>query len=121
MSFFNTAFGIHEKALYLASTRSELLASNLANADTPNYKAQDVDFRAVLRRQTLDSGSGVSSDLNPGKAKYRVPFNPSLDGNTVEADVEQSEFATNAIRYQASLNFINGRIQSLRLAITGGQ
>ncbi|MEM7280566.1 MAG: flagellar basal body rod protein FlgB [Pseudomonadota bacterium] len=121
MSFFNTAFGIHEKALYLASTRSELLASNLANADTPNYKAQDVDFKAVLRRETLSGGVAMGADLDPGKIKYRVPYNPSLDGNTVEADVEQSEFATNAIRYQASLNFINGRIQSLRLAITGGQ
>ena len=121
MSFFDTAFGIHENALFVASKRSEVLASNLANADTPNYKARDMDFDAIMQRESRGADQAGLSLASTKTLKYRVPYNPSLDGNTVEADVEQSEFSTNAIRYQASLNFINGRIQSLRLAITGGQ
>ncbi len=125
MGFFSEAFGIHEASLAVASRRSQVLASNLANADTPNYKARDISFKEVLERQL--AGPAPRGE-NPGLAgtsaqqlQYRVPYNPSLDGNTVETDVEQAEFSQNAVRYQASLNFINGRIQSLRLAITGGR
>ena len=122
-------FGVHAQALELRARRSELLTSNLANADTPNYKARDLDFKAALSQareqqavnmettranhmQGSMSGSSVAS-------KYRVPFQSSLDGNTVDAHVEQSKFAENAVRYRASLRFVNGKISSLMSAIKG--
>jgi len=123
-------FGVHERSLLLRGDRSAVLASNLANADTPNYKARDFDFAAAL------VAAGASADLplvrtspshadtgpfsvSSGELKYRIPYQPSLDGNTVEAPVEQSAFAENAVRYQASLMFINRRIASLEMALTG--
>lgn len=124
-------FGPHAAALSLWSQRNELLASNIANADTPGFKARDVDFKSVLRGATggaisvartdpahMAIGASGTMDTN---LLYRIPHQPSLDGNTVEADVEQAEFAKNALRYQASLRFVNGRVSSLRNAITGGQ
>jgi len=124
--------GIHPQALKLSARRSEVLATNLANADTPNYKAQDVDFKTALAA----SGSSTSSlpmtathashfPLNqPGDAltaqlKYRVPNASSLDGNTVDAQMEQANFAQNAVRYQATLTFINAKFRNLVTAITG--
>lgn len=124
-------FGIHARALNVASRRMELLASNLANADTPNYKAKDIDFRKAL----ADAGSatrGVSLEATePGhmqgslstggmRTEYRVPVQPSLDGNTVDTQVEQGAFAENTVRYQASLSFLSGHVRSLLTAITGG-
>lgn len=123
-------FGVHEKSMLLRGERSSVLASNLANADTPNYKARDFDFAAVMAtagtsgdlvvartsRMHLGAGSGAVFD---GELKYRIPYQPSLDGNTVEAPVEQAAFAENAVRYQASLMFINRRIASLETALTG--
>ena len=123
-------FGSHGAAISLWSQRNEVLASNIANADTPNYKARDIDFKSVLagtaesaltvattntRHLSLDGAFATDQSL-----LYRVPHQPSLDGNTVESDVEQAEFAKNALRYQASLRFINGRVSSLRAAIAGG-
>ncbi|MFK8017263.1 MAG: flagellar basal body rod protein FlgB [Gammaproteobacteria bacterium] len=123
-------FGSHGAAISLWSQRNELLASNIANADTPGYKARDIDFKSVLegtaqtplkldtpnaRHLTLDGAYATEHTL-----LYRVPHQPSLDGNTVEADVEQAEFAKNSLRYQASLRFLNGRVSSLRAAIAGG-
>lgn len=125
----DNVFGIHERALLLRGERTAVLAANLANADTPNYKARDLDFAAVLAGQStgalplatpraghlaaLDAGSG------DGELKYRIPYQPSLDGNTVEMPVEQAQFAQNAVRYQASLEFVNRRIASLQLALSG--
>ncbi|MFO1376452.1 MAG: flagellar basal body rod protein FlgB [Steroidobacteraceae bacterium] len=123
-------FGVHEKSMLLRGERSSVLASNLANADTPNYKARDFDFAAVMAtagtsgdlvvartsQMHLGAGSGAVFD---GELKYRIPYQPSLDGNTVEAPVEQAAFAENAVRYQASLMFINRRIASLETALTG--
>ena len=126
---FESIFGIHEQALLLHGQRVGILATNLANADTPNYKARDIDFSAVLNRSDaaplpmavtdgahimLNDSSTPSADL-----KYRNPFQASLDGNTVEMPVEQAAFAENNVRYQASLGFINGRIAELMLAING--
>lgn len=125
--------GIHPQALKLSAQRSEVLAANLANADTPNYKAQDIDFKTAL----ANSGSQQSSSLaltatrtshiplNQSAAalnaqlKYRVPNAPSLDGNTVDAQMEQANFAQNAVRYQTSLTFINTKFRNLMTAITG--
>jgi flagellar basal-body rod protein FlgB len=127
---FDSIFGIHERALYAAADRVGVLATNVANVDTPNYKARDYDFAAVLAGTSeadgltltrthvghlpLAAGGAVSADL-----KYRVPYQPSLDGNTVEAPVEQAKFAENAVRFQASLDFINRRSAMLQTALTG--
>lgn len=122
-------FGVHEQALLLRGQRTGVLASNLANADTPNFKARDLDFAAALRSAGTDAEVAMvrtstmhlatSGYLSGGELKYRIPLQPSLDGNTVEAPVEQAAFADNAVRYQASLMFINRRIASLESALTG--
>ncbi|HEX3848110.1 MAG TPA: flagellar basal body rod protein FlgB [Steroidobacteraceae bacterium] len=127
---FDNLFGIHEQALLLHGQRLGVLATNLANADTPNYKARDIDFSAVLAGTddgaplplqvtqeghiNLQSGSTPAVDL-----KYRNPYQAALDGNTVEMPVEQAAFAENNVRYQASLTFINMRIADMQLAIAG--
>jgi flagellar basal-body rod protein FlgB len=127
---FDKVFGIHERALLLRGERVGVLAANIANADTPNYKAKDLDFAAVLEGQQAGGSLPLAAtraghlptvETTPGggDVKYRIPFQPSLDGNTVEAPVEQAQFAQNAVRYQASLMFINRRISSLELAISG--
>jgi flagellar basal-body rod protein FlgB len=127
---FDNVFAIHERALLTAGERVGVLASNIANADTPNYKARDIDFAAVLANE---QGSGAlplaatraghlpSVETSPVGAElmYRIPFQNAQDGNTVEAPVEQAQFAQNAVRYQASLMFINRRISSLELALSG--
>ncbi|MFK8029895.1 MAG: flagellar basal body rod protein FlgB [Gammaproteobacteria bacterium] len=122
--------GIHATALSMWTRRNEVLASNIANADTPNFKARDLDFAAQLGeagKQSLDvsttnarhqtsfgGGFGGGSEL-----LYRTPMQPSLDGNTVETDVEQAKYGENALRYQASLRFVSGRITGLKAAIAG--
>lgn len=104
--------GVHAAALKVRGERTELLAKNLANADTPGYKAQDIDFRAALAR------SGKSAEAPP-QLKYRVPLAPSLDGNTVDVQLEQAAFAENAVRFQATLSFLSARFRGLMTAITG--
>lgn len=125
---FDNALGLHPQALTLRERRSEILAANLANADTPNYKARDLDFKAVL-----DQSLSLSKPLEKTQAghisspqeslmatlMYRNPQQASLDGNTVEAHIEQAEYAENALRYQASLRFINGKFAGLMTAIKG--
>lgn len=129
---FDNALGIHPKALEVRDRRTELIASNLANADTPDYKARDLDFRAILQGA---SNEGKSKQLPlktthpshltpkpptpPTDALYRVPAQPSLDGNTVESEMEHVRFGENALQYQASLNFIGGDFQGLRSALRG--
>lgn len=124
--------GVHPQALALGAKRTELIANNLANADTPGFKARDIDFRAALAaagdpRAALPlartSGGHLSTDSAAGDAavalRYRMPLAPSLDGNTVEPQLEQAAFAENAVRYQATLTFLNARFRSLMTAITG--
>lgn len=127
-------FGNHARALALRSRRNELLANNIANADTPGFKARDFDFRAAMKTATADAVRLQTTDARhipsagaaaPGAAAepviaYRVPHQPAVDGNTVEADVEQANYAENVVGYQASLNFINRKIRGLQLAIRGG-
>jgi flagellar basal-body rod protein FlgB len=126
-------FGIHTQALALWQRRAEVLSTNLANADTPNFQARDIDFRAALGAAGLDGNGPGSLPLaatTPGQIdasapnaaqalQYRAPMQPSLDGNTVDAETEQAAFAENSVRYQASLTFINAQIRQLRTAITG--
>lgn len=121
--------GIHEEALKLRAKRGEVLASNMANADTPNFKAKDIDFKQVLSDYAAGGSSGLMTTNNRhigggtgaagAEPLYRVPLQASVDGNTVEADVEKSKFMENALRYQASLSFIDGRLRSLMSAIKG--
>lgn len=124
------AFAFHETALQVRALRNEVLSSNIANADTPNYKARDVDFASVLK--TTQTGrvslaqtnamhkSAWTSNKLDASVQYRVPTQPTLDGNTVETDVEQAAFAENAVQYRATLAFLDGQIRSLRYALKGG-
>jgi flagellar basal-body rod protein FlgB len=123
------AFGIHEQALKLRAQRSEVLAANLANADTPGYKARDFDFDKLLRGEmnaaapltaTNSRHISTASSLVPDSAlQYRVPLQPSVDGNTVDAEQEQMAFSRNAMEYQATLRFLDGRIKGLMTALRG--
>lgn len=124
--------GVHAQALPLRSQRTEILAANMANADTPNYRARDIDFRSAL---AAASGNGNAVNLTTTKAghispatvngtaapelKYRTPLAPSLDGNTVDVQLEQAAFAENSVRYQATLHFLNSKFRGLMTAITG--
>jgi flagellar basal-body rod protein FlgB len=127
---FDNVFGIHEQALLLHGQRVAVLTNNIANADTPNYKARDLDFAAVLGASDDQSPLAMSTtseahmiplegELPAGELKYRIPYQASLDGNTVEMPVEQAAFSETNVRYQASLQFINSRIAELQFAIAG--
>lgn len=109
-------FGIHAAALELRSQRLGLIASNIANAGTPGYKARDIDFSAALRARMQGLGQ---EQAVAGATRYRVPAMPSLDGNTVEMPTEQTAFAENAVGYQATLSFIRGRVETLTRALKG--
>jgi flagellar basal-body rod protein FlgB len=126
----NDIFGVHGLALEVRSRRAELLAANLANADTPGYKARDIRFQDVLSAANGDSvtldttdprdlGGGSSGGLFGTDVLYRVPMQPSLDGNTVDTQVEEEAFMKNAVQYQTSLQFLDSRIKTLQLALKG--
>ena len=121
-------FGIHAQALNLRAQRTGVLAANLANADTPNYKARDVDFGAALSREAAVSkvsmtrtsashSAGAGNAFNDVTLKYRIPSQPSLDGNTVDEQAEKGEFAANSVRYMASLSFLEKRVSGLIRAL----
>lgn len=125
------AFRFYEEALNVRSYRQQLLASNIANADTPNYKAVDVDFKAALQG-ALEGGQQLAltttsprhlepKSANPLGAQvlYRVPLQPSIDGNTVDTQVEMAQFSDNAIHYQTDLTVLSGRIKSILAALQG--
>ncbi|ATI81382.1 MULTISPECIES: flagellar basal body rod protein FlgB [Sphingobium] len=121
MSLEDGLFGIHGKALALRSQRLSLLASNIANASTPNYKARDIDFDAALKEATAQSDRGpadVGQAVDDAMG-YRVPLQPSLDGNTVELSTEQTLFAENAVKYRTTLSFLEGRINTINRALKG--
>jgi len=109
-------FGIEGNALTLRSQRMALLASNIANAATPNYKARDFDFQKAL----ADASAGNSTeDAAQNALGYRVPLETSLDGNTVELSTEQTLFAENAIQYRTTLSFLQGRVSTIMSALKG--
>ena len=125
---FDKALGNLPGDLSLYAERSGLLAANIANADTPGFKALDIDFRALLARAGGDTMAmkttharhlGGSSAASSPDLLYRIPTQPSVDGNTVDTQVEQAEFAENAVRYQSTLTFLNGKFKGLKLAIKG--
>lgn len=127
MDSISTSLNVHAQALGLRNKRNEILASNIANAATPHFKARDFNFaqeldkrmsgdplRTTNARHIPQAGGPDATDL-----KFRVPTEPSLDGNTVELAVEQVQFSENVIRYQTSLGFLNRRISGLESAIKG--
>jgi flagellar basal-body rod protein FlgB len=124
---FDKALGIHPQALAMREKRSEVLAANLANADTPGYKARDLDFKSLLNQnlpaavtmERTQSGHFAPQQLLESHLMYRNPNQVSLDGNTVEANVEQAEYAENAVQYQASLQFISNNFAGLMMALRG--
>lgn len=109
-------FGVHGTALSVRSQRMGVLASNIANASTPGYKAKDIDFDAALRN--AQGGNNLDRAIDDATL-YRVPLQPSADGNTVELTTEQTAFAENAVAYQTTLAFLNGRIGTLTRALKG--
>ncbi len=109
-------FGIHGAALELRSQRMGVLASNIANAATPGYKARDIDFGAALQAK-LDGGpANASADAH---MVYKIPTMPSMDGNTVELSREQIAFTENAVAYSATLSFVQGKVNTLTRALKG--
>ena len=126
MKAFTNPFSIHEKALDLHSQRLELLSQNIANSDTPHFKARDLDFKAVLSeelrmpmRHTHNTHYAASLGLETDGIKYRVPFSASKDGNTVELSVEQANFAKAGSNYQTTVMFIEQKISGIRKALRG--
>lgn len=122
----------HQTALNVRGYRQQLLASNIANADTPNYKARDVDFRDALhtalggKAGSLPMAQTSARHLQPqgtspfgAAVQYRTEVQSSVDGNTVNLDVERSQFAENAVQYEASLTFINHMLRSMQTSLQG--
>lgn len=133
VSKLDDALRFQQTALSLMASRQELLASNIANADTPDYKAKDINFASALQNALSGSSPKLpvtqtsSSHLqgNTGGSilgtpvMYRKPIQPSADGNTVDMDVERAQFADNALRYEASVKFISDDIKEIMQAIQG--
>jgi len=128
----DSALGSLPDALQLRARRADILAANLANADTPNYKARDIDFANALQRASgteiamtrtsanhLDSSGGSGRVNLESSMRFRVPSQPSLDGNTVDNDLEKGAFSENAVQYQATLHILSSRIRGLLTAIRG--
>ncbi len=125
---------VKRAALNARAYRQELLASNIANADTPHYKARDVDFKGALEnamagRASAGSGmtttsprhmKGDSSQVGGANVKYRTEFQPNVDGNTVNMDVERAAFAENAVQMEAMLAFIRSDLTTLQSAMQSG-
>lgn len=122
-------FGIHEQSLLLHEKRSQVLAKNIANADTPNYKARDIDFAAILQGRESQNALAVAQtnqnhltnfqEALGAELMFRNPMQNSQDGNTVDSQIEQSQFAENSMRYLANLNFINQDVNRIMLALKG--
>ena len=127
------ALRFHQTALNLRAARQELLASNIANADTPNYKARDIDFASALQNalagtspklpvvQTspMHFGGNTGDSILGSPVMYRRPVQPSADGNTVDMDVERAQFADNALRYEASVKFASDELKDMLAVIQG--
>jgi len=126
MKLLENPFGIHERALKVRDQRLEMIAANIANADTPAFKARDLDFKQILAASapnpmaSTDVRHFESGELeNPDGVVFRVPYNSSVDGNTVEISVEQAKYGEAAADYQATLRFLEGRISGIRKALKG--
>jgi flagellar basal-body rod protein FlgB len=115
--------GIHGTALALREQRMQLLASNLANADTPGFKARDLDFNAALRAALHPGATAAGADPLAAAVEAttyaRTPLQASADGNTVEGEREKAAFSRAALEYRASLSFVESKVRSMLTAITG--
>ena len=131
---FDNLLGVHATALTVHRARMDQIASNIANADTPNYLARDLDFGTLLNAAARNSSAtrvamsrtapahiAPATDSSEGARVYRIPMQPAQDGNTVELATENAKFAEAAMRYQATLTFIERRMRTLNTAITGGE
>lgn len=121
-------FSFYQKALKLRGTRQQILASNIANADTPNYKARDFDFVSAMKNAVSKTASSMemtdprhmqSFGSSGVKLQYSMPYQSSLDGNTVEMDVERNKFMDNSIHYEADLTVLTNRIKTMLSALQG--
>ena len=131
VKIFDNVFGVHESAMKLRQDRLGLLSENLVNAETPNYKAKDIDFRKAMNASLSYTGVSLEqthgshmkhrrlSSIGGAEIIYRSPMNPAADGNTVEAHYEQSEFGKETARYMATVQFIENRIGGIRRAFRG--
>lgn len=128
---FEKAFGIHPESLKVRAKNAEVIAGNIANADTPGYKAKGMDFKSALAQAASRQQSGMSrthekhfdvrTEINNG-VDYRVPNQPDTgDGNTVDSQVERNLYLENSMHYQSSIQFLNGKIKGLKKVISGGQ
>jgi len=126
---FSNALGVHPSAMQLRAARAEILANNLANSDTPGFKARDINFQAMLAGEVASQQSlGVARTHRGHLADqrsadddllYRNPSQPSIDGNTVDSQIEQALFARNTLNYNASFEFLNGKFTGMKGAIRG--
>ncbi|MBL4798518.1 MAG: flagellar basal body rod protein FlgB [Oleispira sp.] len=124
---FNNALGVHPDAMLLRAKRTEILANNLANSDTPGFKSRDMNFQAMLAQETQTglAMSGTNSAHISGSASrnsdllFRNPSQPSIDGNTVDTQIEQTIFTRNAMDYNSSFEFLSSRFKGLKSAIRG--
>lgn len=132
VSKLDQTINFHRQAVGLRAHRQQVLAANIANSDTPNFKARDIDFSAALDsalagRQSGDlnlsrtSSRHLAGSANSGPAPllYRTSFQPSADGNTVDMDIERAKFAENAMQYEASVQFLGGQFKTMLSAIQG--
>lgn len=126
MNMIDSVFSANEKALGVRSQRMEILSRNIANADTPNFKARDIDFKQALKDTQSNSlqtthGGHIQSvgEETRTASKFRVPFNVAIDGNTVELPVEQAKFGQYAAEYQTTLSILENRISGIRKALRG--
>jgi len=119
MTMLDSALGLSAAALKLRGQRLDVIAGNIANASTPGFKARDLDADAALARIGAGGFAGMlaGEQAGAGALKFRAALQPSLDGNTVDMATEQAAFAENALKYRASLEFLNGRIQTLMSAM----
>ncbi|EMD84168.1 flagellar basal body rod protein FlgB [Pacificimonas flava] len=124
MASLDEYFGVSGTALKLRAQRLDMIASNIANAGTPGYKARDLDFGAALKSASDDLTRSNPLHMTAARgggaqAGYRIPHEASLDGNTVELATEQVAFSENSVRYEATLDILNGRISTMMSALRG--
>lgn len=126
---FSNALGVHPEAMLLRGKRAEILANNLANSDTPGFKSRDMNFQAMLAKESntqsglqmnATNGAHISGSASRNSDQlYRNPSQPSIDGNTVDTQIEQTLFSRNAMDYNSSFEFLNGKFKGLKSAIRG--
>tara|TARA_A200000159_G_C7205303_1_gene289699 strand:+ start:243 stop:632 length:390 start_codon:yes stop_codon:yes gene_type:complete len=128
MNWVDSILNGHSTALQMRSDRAEVLAGNVANSDTPGFKARDIDFKAEFEKRLSGSDSGLRmtnakhlgmNDQMNAQLMYRIPENFKSNGNTVEAEAEQAAFTKNAVQYQASVQFLSSKMRGIRLALKG--